>query len=154
MPTDIDIDEVFMRRALDLAERAATVGEVPVGAVLVKNGKIIAEGHNQPIGSCDPSAHAELVVLRIGARAEANYRLPGCELYVTIEPCIMCVGAMLHARIKRVVFGALEPRAGALQSQLQLLEARHYNHHIDWYGGILEHDCGQLMRDFFRARRT
>ena len=141
----IDSDQVFMRLALAMAERAAAVGEVPVGAVLVKDGQIIAEGHNQPIGSCDPSAHAEMVALRRGALAEANYRLPGCDLYV---------GAMLHARVRRVVFGALEPRAGALQSQLQLLDMNHYNHRIDWRGGVLEHDCGDLMRTFFRARRT
>ena len=150
----IDSDQVFMRRALAMAERASAVGEVPVGAVLVKDGQIIAEGHNQPIGSCDPSAHAEMVALRRGALAEANYRLPGCDLYVTIEPCVMCVGAMLHARLRRVIFGALEPRAGALQSQLQLLDMDHYNHRIDWRGGVLEHDCGDLMRTFFRARRA
>ena len=147
-------DTAFMTRALELAKYAAEHGEVPVGAVIVHEGMIIAEGYNQPISSCDPTAHAEVVAMRRACATLNNYRLTGCELYVTIEPCTMCVGAMVHARIKRIVFGALEPRAGALQSQFQLMENSPYNHSIIWDGGVLADQCGAVMANFFRQKRT
>ncbi len=146
-------DEHFMREALQMAEFAQTAGEVPVGAVLVSGDQIIASGFNQSISTCDPTAHAELVAIRSAAKKLSNYRLVDCDLYVTIEPCAMCVGAILHARIRRVIFGALEPRAGALQSHLQLLEKTHFNHSVDWYGGVLHDKCSNLMKEFFAARR-
>jgi tRNA(adenine34) deaminase len=142
-----------MARALELAAQASAAGEVPVGALLVKNGQLVGEGYNQPISSCDPSAHAEVVAMRNAAAHLNNYRLTGCELYVTIEPCTMCVGAMIHARVSRVIFGAPEPRAGALVSQLKLLDNSHFNHSIDWRGGVLEQDCGHLISEFFRRKR-
>ena len=146
-------DELFMTRALALAEQAAAANEVPVGAVVVKDGAVLAEGYNQPISGCDPTAHAEIVALRHAAAITGNYRLTGCDLYVSIEPCTMCVGAMIHARIRRVVFGAKEPRAGALTSQLQLMDSDHFNHSIEWQGGVLEQQCGDLMSQFFRRKR-
>ena len=146
-------DEFYMAKALQLAEQAAAIGEVPVGALLVKDGEVIGEGFNQPITSCDPTAHAEIVAMRDAAKNINNYRLSDCELYVTIEPCTMCVGAMVHGRIRRVVFGAVEPRAGALQSQLQLMDHSHYNHSIQWYGGVLAQQCGDLISRFFRLKR-
>lgn len=146
-------DEFFMARALQLAEQAGAAGEVPVGALVVKDGQVIGEGFNQPISGCDPTAHAEIVAMRNGASAINNYRLSDCDLYVTIEPCTMCVGAMIHGRIRRIVFGALEPRAGALQSQLQLMDQSHYNHSFEWVGGVLEQQCGDLISEFFRRKR-
>lgn len=143
-----------MTRALELAAQASAAGEVPVGALLVKEGQIVGEGYNQPISGCDPTAHAEVVALRNAAENLGNYRLTGCDLYVTIEPCTMCVGAMIHARVRRIVFGAREPRAGALVSQLQLLDSNHYNHSIDWQGGVLEQDCSHLISEFFRRKRN
>ena len=143
-----------MTRALELAAQASAAGEVPVGALLVKEGQILGEGYNQPISGCDPTAHAEVVALRNAAENLGNYRLTGCDLYVTIEPCTMCVGAMIHARVRRIVFGAREPRAGALVSQLQLLDSNHYNHSIDWQGGVLEQDCSHLISEFFRRKRN
>lgn len=143
-----------MTRALELAVQASAAGEVPVGALLVKEGQIVGEGYNQPISGCDPTAHAEVVALRNAAENLGNYRLTGCDLYVTIEPCTMCVGAMIHARVRRIVFGAREPRAGALVSQLQLLDSNHYNHSIDWQGGVLEQDCSHLISEFFRRKRN
>ena len=142
-----------MRQALALAEQAAQKGEVPVGAVVVSDGEVIGRGFNCPIGSSDPTAHAEIVALRDAAKKLDNDRLAGCELYVTIEPCTMCVGAMIHARINRIIFGAPEPRAGALTSQLTLLDADHFNHSMKWTGGILEDQCRELMKDFFKQRR-
>jgi tRNA(adenine34) deaminase len=147
-------DEQFMRRALQLAEQAATVGEVPVGALVVANGEVIGEGYNQPISSCDPTGHAEIIAMRNAATALGNYRLSGCDLYVTIEPCTMCVGAMIHGRIGRIVFGAAEPRAGALESQLKLMDSSHFNHSIEWQGGVLAQECGAIISDFFRAKRV
>jgi len=147
-------DEQFMRRALQLAEQAATVGEVPVGALVVANGEVIGEGYNQPISSCDPTGHAEIIAMRNAATALGNYRLSGCDLYVTIEPCTMCVGAMIHGRIGRIVFGAAEPRAGALESQLKLMDSSHFNHSIEWQGGGLAEECGAIISDFFRAKRV
>ena len=142
-----------MRRAIVLAEQAAAVGEVPVGALVVKDGEIIAEGYNQPITSCDPTGHAEIIAMRNACAVLGNYRLSGCDLYVTIEPCTMCVGAMVHGRIRRIVFGALEPRAGALNSQLQLMDQSHYNHIIEVRGGVLERQCSELISSFFRQKR-
>jgi len=147
-------DEQFMRRALQLAEQAATVGEVPVGALVVANGEVIGEGYNQPISSCDPTGHAEIIAMRNAATALGNYRLSGCDLYVTIEPCTMCVGAMIHGRIGRIVFGAAEPRAGALESQLKLMDSSHFNFSIEWQGGVLAQECGAIISDFFRAKRV
>ncbi|QFT53949.1 tRNA adenosine(34) deaminase TadA [Microbulbifer sp. THAF38] len=146
-------DYAFMRRALELAELAAERGEVPVGAVLVREGKIIGEGSNRPIGNCDPSAHAEIVALRRAAEAEQNYRLPNTTLYVTIEPCTMCFGTLMHARISRLVFGAQEPRAGVVESQLKLAEAGFFNHKISVESGVMAEEAGRLVREFFHDRR-
>lgn len=146
-------DHHWMQLALDQARLAAARGEVPVGALLVRDGEVIGAGHNQPISACDPTAHAEIVALRAAATACGNYRLPGSTLYVTIEPCSMCVGAMMHARVARLVFGATEPRAGAVVSALPLAAAEHFNHRLDWQGGVREEECSALMRAFFRARR-
>ena len=146
-------DEIYMAKALQLAQQAGDAGEVPVGALVVRDGEIIGEGYNQPISACDPTAHAEVVAMRNAASKINNYRLSDCDLYVTIEPCTMCVGAMVHGRIRRIVFGALEPRAGALQSQLQLMDQDHYNHRVDVRGGVLEQQCGDLISGFFRHRR-
>lgn len=142
-----------MHRALALAGRAAAAGEVPVGALLVRDGVMIGEGCNRPIGGCDPTAHAEIEALRAAASAERNYRLPGTTLYVTLEPCTMCVGALLHARVERVVFAASEPRAGALGSQLNLADCSHYNHRLVVAGGLLAEESAELLRGFFRQRR-
>ena len=146
-------EEFYMAKALHLAEQAGDAGEVPVGAVVVCGGEVIGEGYNQPISACDPTAHAEVVAMRNAASQINNYRLSDCDLYVTIEPCTMCVGAMVHGRIRRIVFGALEPRAGALNSQLQLMDQSHYNHSIEVRGGVLEHQCSELISAFFRQRR-
>ena len=146
--------EQWMSKALDLAKSAEKAGEVPVGAVIVRDGQIIGEGYNQPIGSSDPTSHAEIMALRDAAGNEKNYRLPDATLYVTIEPCTMCVGALIHARIDTIVFGAREPRAGALVSNLQLHEQQFYNHRPSISEGILAEECGQLISDFFTARRS
>ena len=146
-------DDKFMHRALELAKLAATVDEVPVGAVIVKDGLIVGEGYNQSIGNHDPTAHAEIVAMRQACATVGNYRLTGCDLYVTVEPCTMCVGAMVHARIKRIIFGTLEPRAGALQSQLQLLDKSPYNHSMECHGGLLADQCSALISNFFRDKR-
>ena len=143
-----------MRHALTLAQQGAAAGEVPVGAVIVVNDAIIGEGWNRPITSSDPTAHAEVVALRDAAQRRNNYRLPDATLYVTIEPCTMCVGAMIHARIKRVVFGATEPRSGAVCSHFHLLDTEGvYNHRITWEQGVLAAECAQVMSVFFQTRR-
>ena len=142
-----------MREALALAAQAAAAGEVPVGAVVVKDGRIIGRGFNRPISSSDPTAHAEIVALRAAAAAEANYRLPACDLYVTLEPCAMCVGAMVHARIARVVFGAADPKTGACGSIVDLPAIAHWNHHGVFTGGMLAEECGAMLRRFFAERR-
>lgn len=142
-----------MRAALAQARRAAEAAEVPVGAVLVVDGRIVAEGFNRPIGSSDPTAHAEIVVLRAAAAAAGNYRLTGAELYVTVEPCLMCVGALVHARVRRVVFGAREPKTGALVSTVEALSIPALNHRFGVTEGILEPECRELLQTFFRARR-
>lgn len=145
--------ETWMSRALELAVRAQALGEVPVGAVIVREGRILGEGCNQPISGNDPTAHAEIVALRAAAALVGNYRLPGSVLYVTIEPCTMCVGALIHARVEKVVFGAREPKAGALASNLQLHVSPVYNHRLLVEEGVLAQDCAALMAGFFRARR-
>jgi len=142
-----------MREALRLAEHAASLGEVPVGALVVRNGQVIGRGFNQPVSSHDPTAHAEVRALRDAAEVVANYRLPDTTLYVTIEPCTMCLGAIIHARVGRIVFGAPEPRYGALVSGQKLLENGQFNHRPEVQGGILEAECGSLMKQFFAARR-
>jgi tRNA(adenine34) deaminase len=146
--------EHFMREALELAREAARRGEVPVGAVVVANGEIIGRGFNQPIGTNDPTAHAEIVALRDAARRMGNYRLTGSTLVVTIEPCQMCVGAMIHARVAKVVYGAREPKAGAIESAMRAHEHPALNHRMDAEGGILEDETADLMRSFFASRRS
>lgn len=147
-------DEAWMRRALELATISAQQGEVPVGAVVVRDGLMLGEGQNCPIGQCDPSAHAEISALRAAAKLEANYRLSGATLYVTIEPCTMCVGAIVHARIARVVFGAREPKAGAVVSQNQLFSHPAMNSAVVFSEGVLAESCASLMADFFQTRRA
>lgn len=150
--TSVDVD--WMSEALILAKRAADVGEVPVGALLVKGEVIVGKGFNSPISSCDPTAHAEIMALRDAASTFENYRLPETTLYVTIEPCTMCIGAMIHARVARLVYGATEPRAGAVVSQLELPTLAHYNHKLDVVGGVLAKQCGDLISTFFRNKRS
>ncbi len=152
MPTPDDTQ--WMRRALALAERAGAQGEVPVGAVVVKDGELVGSGWNQPITCADPSAHAEIVALRDAARRLGNYRLPGCRLYVTIEPCSMCAGAVVHARIDKVFFGAAEPKAGAVISNLRLFDQPYLNHRVAYEAGVCAEQCGALVSAFFRARRA
>ena len=142
-----------MREALALAGQAAAAGEVPVGAVVVKEGQVIGRGFNRPITSADPTAHAEVVALREAASALRNYRLPGCELYVTLEPCAMCVGAMVHARLARVVYGARDPKTGACGSIVDLPALAHWNHHGAFDGGLLAPECGEILTGFFADRR-
>lgn len=146
-------DEQWMRSALSQAENAARQGEVPVGAVIVRNDVVIAEGYNQPIKGHDPSAHAEIMALRAAGKTQQNYRLPGHTLYVTLEPCVMCAGAIIHARIDRVVFGAWEPKGGAVSSVYDVLSVPRLNHRVEWEGGILEEECASMLRSFFRDRR-
>ena len=144
-----------MRQALEHAGNAAAKDEVPVGAVLVgADGELIAAGHNQPIGSNDPSAHAEIVVLRDAASKLSNYRLPGTTLYVTIEPCVMCVGAIVHARVARIVYGATEPKTGAIESAQKLFETGEFNHCPEIEGGVLADECGALLSRFFELKRA
>ncbi len=147
-------DQTFMRLALELAERAKAAGEVPVGAVVVRDGEVIARGYNQPIGLHDPTAHAEIAALRAAADALGNYRLPGCTLYVTLEPCVMCAGAMMHARLSRVVFGASDPKTGACGSVLNLFAEQKLNHHTEVTGGVLAGECGTMLSAFFAERRS
>lgn len=149
MPTDIE----YMQQALAQARHAESVDEVPVGAVIVKDNQIIATGYNQPITHHDPTAHAEIVAMRAAAQQLKNYRLNDATLYVTLEPCVMCIGAILHARVKRLVFGAADPKAGAIQSVFQIADEQRLNHRLEYGGGVLEQDCGELLRQFFRRRR-
>lgn len=146
-------DEQFMREALSLAQQAAELGEVPVGAIVVKDGVIVGRGSNAPIGSHDPSAHAEILALRDAAKNIGNYRLVDCSLYVTLEPCAMCAGAIQHARIGQLVFGAKDPKTGACGSVVNLMAEDKLNHHTDVAAGVLENECGQLLSDFFKQRR-
>jgi tRNA(adenine34) deaminase len=148
-----ELDRQFMQQALDQAKLAAVAGEVPVGAVLVRDGQVISTGFNQPISNSDPSAHAEMMALRAAALEESNYRLPGTTLYVTLEPCTMCAGAMLHARVDRVVFGATDPKTGAAGSVLNVFSDKQINHQTQVEGGIMSEECGQILRNFFKERR-
>lgn len=149
-PTDTD----YMRRALELARRAEAADEVPVGALVVLGGAIVGEGWNRPISDCDPTAHAEMLALRAAGAAARSYRLGGATLYVTLEPCPMCMAALVHARIARVVFGAWDPRQGAAGSAFDLANAPALNHRVDAFGGVLADECGALLKEFFRRRRS
>lgn len=146
-------DSIYMHQAISQAHNAWALGEVPVGAVVVKDGEIVATGFNQPIGTHDPTAHAEIMALRAAAEILGNYRLPGCELYVTLEPCAMCAGAMMHARLARVVFGAPDPKTGACGSVINLFEQEKLNHHTEVTGGVMAEECATLLKEFFAERR-
>ena len=148
-----DADENFMRRAIELAREAEAAGEVPVGALVVREGEILAEGFNRPISTHDPTAHAEMVTLRAAAARIDNYRLTGTTLYVTLEPCAMCAGAMVHARVTRLVYAAPDPRAGAAGSVFNVVRNSALNHRLEVVPGVLAEECGSLLRDFFVARR-
>lgn len=147
-------DEIFMRAALELARKAESLGEVPVGAVVVKDGEIVGHGFNAPISRHDPSAHAEMMALRDAAQRLDNYRLVDCELFVTLEPCLMCAGAIMHARIARVVYGASDPKTGACGSVLDVFAERRLNHHAEVTGGVLLEECGAILSNFFALRRA
>lgn len=147
-------DTDFMRQALAAAHAAESAGEVPVGAVLVQGDSVIATGANRPITGCDPTAHAEIEALRAGARALGTYRLNGTTLYVTLEPCVMCASAIIHARVSRVVFGAWDPKAGAAGSTVDVFALPSMNHRVDVFGGVLHEECAQLLSGFFAARRS
>jgi len=146
-------DEIFMRAALELAREAENLGEVPVGAVVVKDGEIVGRGFNAPISHRDPSAHAEMMALRDAAQQLGNYRLAGCELFVTLEPCLMCAGAIMHARIARVVYGASDPKTGVCGSVLDVFAEQRLNHHAEVTGGVLAEECGAMLSNFFAVRR-
>ncbi len=146
-------DEYFMREAISLARAAECLGEVPVGAVVVFEGRIVGRGFNSPIGEHDPTAHAEIAALRDAARALGNYRLPGCELFVTLEPCAMCAGAIMHARIARVIYGARDPKTGVHGSVVDLFGVERLNHHASVIGGVLAEECSTLLSSFFAGRR-
>ncbi len=148
-----ELDHQFMQQAIEQAQLGAVAGEVPVGAVLVRDGQVIAKAFNKPIGNHDPSAHAEMLALREAAKTEGNYRLPGSTLYVTLEPCVMCAGAILHARVDRVVFGAPDPKTGAAGSVLDVFSSKQINHQTSVEGGVMSEECGQLLRSFFKERR-
>ena len=147
-------DQAFMLAALEQAREAQAAGEVPVGAVVVKDGEIIGAGFNAPISRHDPAAHAEILALRDAAKRLGNYRLPDCVLYVTLEPCAMCVGAMLHARIARLVYGAADPKTGACGSVIDLFAEPRLNHHADVTAGVMGEECAALLREFFAAKRA
>ncbi len=153
MAGDMTDDERYLERALALAEAAAREGEVPVGAVIVCDGAVIGEGWNRPISSSDPTAHAEIVALRAAAAGRRNYRLPGATLYVTLEPCAMCSGALIHARVARVVFGAFDPKTGAAGSTLDVLNTERLNHRVEIRGGVLAEVAAAQLQAFFKARR-
>ncbi|MCG8016146.1 MAG: tRNA adenosine(34) deaminase TadA [Candidatus Thiodiazotropha sp. 'RUGA'] len=154
MSAEDEHDELFMQHALMLAARAEQLGEVPVGAVVVRQGKLVGEGWNQPIGGHDPTAHAEIVALRDAAKREQNYRLPDSTLYVTLEPCPMCAGAIVHARVKRVVYGAPDPKGGAAGSVFDLLPTdSRFNHRVEVEGGLMMEQSAKLLQDFFRRKR-
>jgi tRNA(adenine34) deaminase len=148
--TDVEV----LTMALDEARAAATAGEVPVGAIVVVNGVVVGRGQNRVLRDLDPTAHAEIVALREAGRTLGNYRLPGCELFVTLEPCAMCAGAMIHARIKRLIYATADPKAGAVHSVLEVLNHPKLNHQMEVASGDLAEECGDLLRDFFRQRRT
>lgn len=148
-----ELDRQFMEQAVEQAKLAALAGEVPVGAVVVREGAVIARAFNKPISTHDPSAHAEMLALREASLTEENYRLPGTTLYVTLEPCVMCSGAMLHARVDRIVYGASDPKTGAAGSVLNVFASKQINHQTTVEGGIMAEECGQLLRNFFKERR-
>ncbi len=150
---DLATAEMWMREALSEARKAEAKGEVPVGAVLLVNEKIVGRGHNNPVQLNDPTAHAEIIALRQAARTGANYRMPGSILIVTIEPCVMCVGAMIHARVEELIYGAADPKSGAIKSIHQLADGNRLNHRIRVTSGILEDECGAILRSFFSSRR-
>ena len=152
--TQIKQDAVYMQQALALAQLAAQAGEVPVGAIVVKNGEIIGRGSNEPIGLHDPTAHAEINAMRQAAQHLGNYRLVDCTLYVTLEPCAMCSGAIQHARIGRLVFGASDPKTGACGSVVNLMNEPKLNHHTEVVNGVLAAECGEVLSDFFKQRRA
>ena len=152
--TQIKQDAVYMQQALALAQLAAQAGEVPVGAIVVKNGEIIGRGSNEPIGLHDPTAHAEIIAMRQAAQHLGNYRLVDCTLYVTLEPCAMCSGAIQHARIGRLVFGASDPKTGACGSVVNLMNEPKLNHHTEVVSGVLAAECGEVLSDFFKQRRA
>ncbi len=151
--TQAETDEFWMRRAIELASQAEALGEVPVGALIVCDGEVVGEGFNQPITANDPTAHAEIVALRNAAKKINNYRLVGASLYVTLEPCTMCVSALIHARIQRLIFATTEPKSGAVVSRTQLLSADYFNHRIDVTGGVLAQECQHQLSGFFQKRR-
>ena len=151
--TQAELDRQFMQQAIEQAKLAAIAGEVPVGAILVRDGQIISRAFNKPISNHDPSAHAEMLALREAALSEENYRLPGTTLYVTLEPCAMCSGAMLHARVDRIVYGATDPKTGAAGSVLDIFSSKQINHQTHVQGGVMGDECGQILRDFFKERR-
>ncbi|MFP4243864.1 MAG: tRNA adenosine(34) deaminase TadA [Ectothiorhodospira sp.] len=153
-PDEAAADPRWMARALELARGSAAEGEVPVGAVIVRDGRILGEGRNRPIALADPTAHAEILALRAAGQAVGNYRLTGATLYVTLEPCSMCLGAMVHARVERLVFGAPDPKTGAVGGCMDLTALPIHNHRIAVQGGMMAEACGFLLRDFFRARRA
>jgi tRNA(adenine34) deaminase len=148
-----ELDRQFMEQAIEQAQLAALAGEVPVGAVLVRGGQVISKAFNQPITNHDPSAHAEMLALRQAALSTENYRLPGATLYVTLEPCIMCAGAMIHARLDRVVYGASDPKTGAAGSVLDVFSLKQINHQTIVEGSVMSEECGHLLRNFFKERR-
>jgi tRNA(adenine34) deaminase len=148
-----ELDRQFMQQAIEQAKLAAVAGEVPVGAVVVRNGEVISKAFNKPISTHDPSAHAEMLALRAAALSEENYRLPGTTVYVTLEPCAMCSGAMLHARVDRIVYGATDPKTGAAGSVLDIFSSKQINHQTHVQGGVMGDECGQILRDFFKERR-
>ncbi len=152
--SNIALHECYMKECLELAVAASDAGEVPVGAIVVRDYEIIAKARNAQIGDCDPTAHAEVVALRSASLVTGNYRLPGCTLYSTVEPCLMCAGALLHARVDRVVYGAAEPRAGAASGRVNYFTEMTHLHKLELVGGVLEAECRDLMRNFFRARRS
>ena len=151
--TAVQQHQHWMRQALQLAGQAAALGEVPVGAVVVRDGELLGQGFNQVISASDPSAHAEIIALRDAAQKAGNYRLPGATLYVTLEPCTMCAGALVHARIAELIFAAREPRAGVVCSTCQLLDEPWYNHQVKWQDGVLAGESSTMLQEFFRARR-
>ena len=146
-------DHFWMQYAIQLAKKAGEQQEVPVGAVLVFNDEVLAEGYNSPIAHCDPTAHAEIIAMRAGSQKLANYRLLNTTLYVTLEPCLMCAGAMVHARIQRLIFGAADPKSGAITSVAKALDSSFLNHRVSYTGGLLADQCGELLSSFFRDRR-
>ena len=150
MPTE---DEIWMRRAIAEAKAAQKAGEVPVGAAIVKDGEIVSVGQNRNLRDHDPSAHAEIVALRAAGTHLGNHRLEGCEMYVVIEPCSMCAGALVHARLKRLIYGAKDPKAGAVESVLNVVNHPRLNHRMEITAGVLEEECSQMLRQFFRSRR-